>query len=127
LANAAIFHYWGLKALVYTVISTLCGMSLHPASGHLIAEHYQWVKSQETYSYYGPINWVNYNVGYHNEHHDFPKIPWSRLPLVKEMAPEFYTLPSHTSYLALFWRFITDDTLGPYSRIKRPRASVFKD
>ena len=63
---------------------------------------------------------TNWNVGYHNEHHDFPKIPWSRLSKVKKIAPEFYdNLPSYNSYLWVMWKYITDPTVGPWSRVKR--------
>jgi len=61
-----------------------------------------------------------YNVGYHNEHHDFPNIPWSRLPLVRSMAPEFYdTLPQCKSWPGMVWEYIFNPKLGAFSRIKR--------
>jgi len=115
-----ILYVFGLKGLLYLIFSTLLGMGLHPVAGHFIAEHYQFVKGQETYSYYGPCNWVNFNVGYHYEHHDFPRIPWSRLPKVREIAPEYYShLPFYTSYTSVMYQYIVDPNIGPFSRIKR--------
>ncbi|PJF33151.1 MAG: hypothetical protein CUN57_02905, partial [Phototrophicales bacterium] len=85
---------------------------------HFISEHFVWFKGYETFSYYGPLNLLAFNVGYHNEHHDFPRIAGSKLPQLKKMAPEFYnSLPHHKSWLYLFWRFVTDPTIGPWSRV----------
>ncbi len=59
-------------------------------------------------------------VGYHNEHHDFPSVPWTRLPELRRIAKEFYEpLPAHTSWPYVTWRFITDPSVGMWSRAKR--------
>jgi len=118
--DALYCYFFGFKSFAYLFAGTILGLGLHPSAGHFVAEHYEFIKGQETYSYYGIMNYVMFNVGYHNEHHDFPRVPWSKLPLLKKMAPEFYdTLPSYDSYLSVFYRYITDDTIGPFSRIKR--------
>ena len=50
-----------------------------PLGARWIQEHYTFVQGQETYSYYGILNRLAFNIGYHNEHHDFMTIPWYRL------------------------------------------------
>lgn len=118
--DVAIFHFWGMKALLYLPISTLLVMGLHPISGHYISEHYVIREGQETYSYYGPLNKLAFNVGYHNEHHDFPYIAGSRLPALRKLAPEFYdSLAQHTSWTKILWDYVTRADLKPTSRVKR--------
>jgi sphingolipid delta-4 desaturase len=86
-----------------------------------IQEHYVMVPGQETYSYYGPLNKFCYNVGYHNEHHDLMMVPWSKLPELKRMAPEFYdNLYAHQSWTKLLLKFIFTPELNLYSRVVRP-------
>ncbi|XP_077394344.1 sphingolipid delta(4)-desaturase/C4-monooxygenase DES2 isoform X2 [Festucalex cinctus] len=119
-ADVAIFYLWGLKPVVYLISGSILCMGLHPISGHFIAEHYMFMKGHETYSYYGSLNLITFNVGYHMEHHDFPSIPGSKLPQVKQIAAEYYdSLPQHTSWLQVLWDFVFDDSIGPYARIKR--------
>jgi len=120
-----IVHFLGGRALLYIILSTLLGMGFHPVAGHFIAEHYVFDKEVETYSYYGPLNLICWNVGYHNEHHDFPKVPGWRLPQVKAMAPEFYDhLPQHKSWTYVLWRYVTDPTIGPFNRVRRGSGKV---
>lgn len=118
--DAAVVWAWGPQALVYLVGSTLLGMGIHPMAGHFIAEHYTFQGAQETYSYYGPLNWFSYNVGYHNEHHDFPNVPGTHLPAVRAMSHEEYDdLPLHSSWVKVIWRYITNPSITPFSRVKR--------
>ena len=81
----------------------------------------------QTYSYYGPLNMLCFNVGYHNEHHDFPNIPWSRLPKLREFAPEYYNnLPFHRSWPLVIWKFITDPNVSTFNRVKRVQKEADK-
>jgi len=122
-----IYNAYGVKPLVYMFLSGFFGCGLHPIAGHFIAEHYVFVKGQETYSYYGPLNLITFNVGYHNEHHDFPRIPGSRLPELKKMCPEYYdNLPSYNSWTKVVWDYITDPEVGPFSRVKRSPTTSTK-
>lgn len=77
----------------------------------------------ETYSYYGPLNFFTYNVGLHNEHHDFPAIPWTRLYELHRIASEFYEpLPCHRSWVWVIWTFILDKNVGMWCRVKRAQG-----
>lgn len=94
-------------------------------------EHYVFDEKYETYSYYGALNYICWNVGYHNEHHDFPRVPGWKLPLVKKIASEFYdNLPSHRSWTYVLWQYVTDDRVSPFSRVVRTKkvsSSVLVD
>ena len=120
LFDILIVYLFSWKLLVFLVLSTLIGMGLHPLATHFIAEHYVTHGQQETYSYYGPLNFFIFNFGYHVEHHDFPTIPWSRISLLRKIAPEYYqSLYSHTSWLAFMRKFIFSKHINLLSRIVR--------
>jgi sphingolipid 4-desaturase/C4-monooxygenase len=117
--DAVVLVALGPKSMLYLVMGSLLGTGLHPMSGHFL-EHSETVAGQETYSYYGPLNWLTYNVGYHNEHHDFPRIPGSKLPLLKSVASSTYAnLPYYDSWCVLLWNFVVSGKTNLYSRFKR--------
>ncbi|KAL7448785.1 hypothetical protein ACHAWC_000921 [Mediolabrus comicus] len=118
--DLSIVYVWGVRELLYLVVGTLFGMGLHPVAGHFIAEHYVMHQGQETFSYYGPLNWLTFNVGYHNEHHDFANISGKHLPDVRKIAPEYYDdIPHYHSWVKVIYDYIVDDGISPYSRTKR--------
>lgn len=120
ITDAIVIYYCGLSGLMYLLLSLVLGMGLHPVAGHFIAEHYVFEPGYETYSYYGSLNYLCWNVGYHNEHHDFPRVPGWKLPQITAIAPEFYNkLPQHKSWCYVLYRFIMDPNITPYSRVVR--------
>lgn len=124
-SNALIWFFLGPKGLAYILLSTFFGVGLHPVGARWVQEHYTFEEGQETYSYYGPLNTVSFNVGYHNEHHDLYRVPWVHLPKIKRKAPEFYdNLYAHTSWTKLLLRFIFDPKVDLYARITRQRSSL---
>ena len=115
----------GAKAFGFLALASIFAIGLHPAGGRWLQEHYlTFPGDQETFSYYGPMNRVAFNVGYHNEHHDLMRVPWSRLPALRRLAPELYEpLHHHTSWSRLVLRFIFDPSLSLYSRVTRIEQS----
>jgi len=120
--DTLVVAWLGPQGLLYFLLSSFFAGSIHPTAGHFLAEHYVMEGKTETYSYYGALNGLTYNVGYHNEHHDFPNIPWSNLPRVREIAPEYYdNLPQCKSWTGVIVRYIFDDSISPFSRVKRQK------
>lgn len=124
---AAVWVSFGGAALGYLFLSSIFAIGLHPLGARWIQEHYLTAgkDNQETFSYYGPLNAVAFNVGYHNEHHDLMRVPWTRLPRVRAIAPELYEpLASHRSWTYLLLRFLFDSRLGLRSRVVRDAAAT---
>jgi sphingolipid 4-desaturase/C4-monooxygenase len=116
----AVYFVCGWLGLWYLGLSFFFSVGLHPVGARWIQEHYTLDPDQETFSYYGPINRVALNVGYHNEHHDFPSIAWNNLPGLRRLAPEFYdTLRSHSSWTRLLLQFVFDQRYNLFSRVER--------
>lgn len=144
-ADYLLVSTFGWRPLQYLLLSAFLAGSWHPIAGHFIAEHYIMETKQqnipdrlstptndfappETYSYYGPLNILVYNAGYHNEHHDFPYIPWTRLPELNRIASDFYEpLPSHYSWSKVLVDFVRDPRVNLWSRVKRHKEEIDTD
>ena len=124
--NAAIWFLISPAALGYLFTSFFFSIGGAPLGARWIQEHYAIFPGQETNDYYGWLNRIQLNIGYHNEHHDFPSVPWNKLPAVKKIAPEAYDLPYHPSWMGLAWRFVTDPGISLYTRNVRADRGEFR-
>jgi sphingolipid delta-4 desaturase len=123
--DAAILYFCGVNGLLYLFFSFWFSVGLHPLGARWIQEHFTLDPEQETFDYYGPLNTIALNIGYHNEHHDFADIPWRRLPELKRMAPEYYdNLKFHTSWFKLWRTFIFDKRYTLYQRVDRSPSTL---
>ena len=106
--NALFYHYYGIKPFLFLGLSLIIAGGFHPTAGHFISEHTLFNMDSchiDTRSYYGILNKITFNVGYHNEHHDFTFVPWTRLPQLKNIAAEFYDLPECKSWIFTLLQF----------------------
>jgi sphingolipid delta-4 desaturase len=110
----------GVSALAYLLLSGVFSMGLHPLGARWIQEHFVFREGQETGSYYGPMNRLLFNAGYHNEHHDMMRVPWVHLPKLTKICPDMYEpLHAHRSWCALLFRFVFDRSCTLERRIAR--------
>jgi sphingolipid delta-4 desaturase len=113
-----VFSTIGLRGLCYLLLSNIFALGLNPLGARWVQEHFRLVPDQETFSYYGWVNRLVFNAGYHVEHHDMMRIPWMRLPELREAAPEFYqNLHSYRSWTTLLFRFLLDPRIDLNRRV----------
>lgn len=123
-----LYKAFGPQIFLYLLLSLVLGTGINPFAGHFISEHYlleeQKPEAQETFSYYGPLNFFSWNVGFHNEHHDFPNVPGSRLHKLTKLAPEFYNpLKTTKSWFGAQMKFLLDPRVSEWCRMKREKGA----
>ncbi|OWU86093.1 hypothetical protein ATO6_04325 [Oceanicola sp. 22II-s10i] len=91
---ALLYHLWALSLFLGKFGIWNLGQSL--------SEHQGQDEVTPTRSYYGWLNWLLFNTGYHNEHHTFPAVPWNRLPALRSGAPEVFNVEVDKSYFG-YW------------------------
>lgn len=105
---------FGAKALFFLGASGVFAFAPHPVGVRRYGEHLTLASGQPTTSYYGKLNWLSFDVGFHVEHHDLPSVPWNRLRVLHDTAPELYrSLAFIPSWTALMWRLLTVRGEGP--------------
>jgi len=105
---------FGWTALLYLSAAGWFAFGPHPLGARRYGEHLTLRRDQPTVSYYGPVNALSFNVGYHVEHHDVQSIPWNRLTRLRRLAPELYEpLASIGSWTRLAWQLFTAPGEGP--------------
>tara|TARA_B100001094_G_scaffold151206_1_gene146392 strand:- start:2871 stop:3779 length:909 start_codon:yes stop_codon:yes gene_type:complete len=118
LFNIMLYKYFGIEPFIYLILSLLIAGGIHPTSGHFISEHVFFDESgyYDTQSYYGILNLVTLNVGYHNEHHDFPNIAWTKLPKLNKICNEEYSqAPYCKSWINILWNFVVGKSCRFYT------------
>lgn len=116
-----------IKGFFYLYLSELFlyGFAMHPFMGYFLGVHrsggvgfeskkqtqsgdeasHGCQPTMSTYSIFAAV--MSLNLTHHVEHHDFPNIPWNRLPAVTRMAPEYYDhLEQSPGFCSTIYRWI---------------------
>ncbi|MCG6902398.1 MAG: fatty acid desaturase [Rhodobacter sp.] len=91
---ALLYHLWSLSLFLGKLGIWNLGQSLSEHEGSN-----DEAPSRSTYSW---INLALFNTGYHNEHHTFPNVAWTRLPVLTRAAPEVFNVKAEKSYFG-YW------------------------
>lgn len=112
-ADAVLVATVGLRPLVYLLLSALVAFGPHVLGARRVSEHLTLRRGQPTNSYYGPLNRVSFDVGYHVEHHDFPAVPWRRMRRLRRLAePHYAGLAVVRSWASLMAAYFLDSRYG---------------
>jgi sphingolipid 4-desaturase/C4-monooxygenase len=109
LGDAALVATTGFRPLAFLLVSSLVAFGPHVLGARRVAEHLTIRRGQPTNSYYGPLNHVSFDVGYHVEHHDFPAVAWRHMRTLRATAREHYDgLATVTSWSHLIVAYFLD-------------------
>jgi len=130
IAWVCVVWFLGWPAVAYLLMSTYFAVGPHPAGAHILQEHIAFDGGNGMASYYGPVNLVSVNLGYHLEHHDMPAISGWRLPALRKTAPEFYASHYHHRSRAMgLWHFVSDSEIAldsrPIRELDAPSSRAF--
>ncbi len=111
--DALLVATFGLRPLLFLLLSGLLAFGPHVLGARRVSEHLTLRRGQPTNSYYGPLNRLTFDVGYHVEHHDFPGIPWRRLRRLHAEARDHYDrLAAVGSWTSLMVAYFLDPRYG---------------
>jgi len=110
-SNMVLFIVCGFYGLLYHVwsLSLFLGKLGITNLGQSLSEHAGSDDRNPTRSSYGWLNWLLFNTGYHSEHHSFPNVPWTRLPVLHRSAPGVFANPADRSYFGYWWDHVRND------------------
>jgi sphingolipid delta-4 desaturase len=119
---AWVFLGWGAALYLLWSLSIMMGNWGISLQGQTIAEHgiEGNGKTFSNYSFWDNLFFLN--IGYHDEHHTFPQVPWVYLPTVRKIAPEYFQNSSGRSFLGWWWNWVASGFQPETFHRYRPEA-----
>lgn len=107
----------------FLAASMLVSGSWHPCAMHFLSEHMCMGRDVtkegkgDTFDFVdtGIFSPFTLNVCHHNLHHDFTRIPWSRLPKAQKLLSDYYDAPHYKGWSDILFRFLANRPLRTIS------------